>query len=121
MVTWEWLYYGAHRCPLKVCTSFLVLNLESLSSDSEFRSSQNAASLQLMTSSEDTSFCWPSMDTAGSHGWPNEHVNDCNPKETPDDGEKDLSMKSKSKVSTTNFQVSKLKRRGHPWPPYCTL
>ncbi len=32
--------------------------------------------------------------------------------------EEDLSMKSKSKVSTTKSQVSKLKRRGHPWPPY---
>ncbi len=34
-----------------------------------------------------------------------------------DDEEEDLSMKSKSKVSTTKSQVSKLKRRGHPWPP----
>ncbi len=34
-----------------------------------------------------------------------------------DDEEEDLSVKSKSKVSTTKSQVSKLKRRGHPWPP----
>ncbi len=41
----------------------------------------------------------------------------CNPQETADDEEEDLSMNSKSIVSTTKSQVSKLKRRGHPWPP----
>ncbi len=51
---------------------------------------------------------------AFGHPWPNEHVNDCNPQETADDEEEDLSMKSKSKVSATKSQVSKLKRRGHP-------
>ncbi len=50
--------------------------------------------------------------------WPNEHVNDCNLQETADGEEEDLSMKYKSKVSTTKSQVSKLKCRGHPWPPY---